>query len=178
MALNAMQKRFVQEYIAHPNATKAATRAGYSRNSAHDAGSRLLRNAEIKRAVEEGMGSYGVTPERVIEELVRIAFADLGDIAEWGTDWVRFTPSEDLLPEDRASIKKVKSVTTTDENGNTRTSLEVEQYDKARALELLGRRFKLFVDKVEMDTGAEGFVVRLKGLPDKSRGQVAPPSPG
>jgi phage terminase small subunit len=170
VALTNQQKKFVIEYLAHPNATKAAQRAGYSRRNAHNTGSELLKLPEIKQAVADGMAQFEVTPERVITELARLAFADIRDIGEVTEGGVIFIPTSELSPEDAASIKKIKSTTTRDEDGVERTTLEIEQYDKIRALELLGRRFKLFVDKVEMDTGADGFVVRLKGLPDKSRG--------
>ncbi|HCZ8093187.1 TPA: terminase small subunit, partial [Staphylococcus aureus] len=46
--LTAKQARFVNEYIRTLNVTQSAVKAGYSSNSAHVTGSRLLRNEKVK----------------------------------------------------------------------------------------------------------------------------------
>ena len=51
ITLNAKQQRFVLEYLKDLNATQAAIRAGYSKNTANEQGSRLLRNVSIKQAI-------------------------------------------------------------------------------------------------------------------------------
>lgn len=48
------QERFVAAYIANPNATQAAIEAGYSPDSAKVQGSRLLTNADIRQAIDDG----------------------------------------------------------------------------------------------------------------------------
>lgn len=50
--MNARQTRFVQEFVKDPNATRAAIRAGYSADSAHNQGARLIKNDEILRAIQ------------------------------------------------------------------------------------------------------------------------------
>jgi phage terminase small subunit len=45
-------ERFVTEYLIDLNATRAATRAGYSAKTAGSQGERLLKNAEICAAVK------------------------------------------------------------------------------------------------------------------------------
>jgi phage terminase small subunit len=170
VALTAKQEKFVREYLANPNATQAAVRAGYSPKTAYSIGPRLLKHVEVKAAIEEAIAQEAITPERVINELARIATGDLRDVAVWDKDGVGFIPSADLTPDAAATIKKVKSIHTKGEDGVERTTFEVEQYDRTRALELLGRRFKLFTDRVEMDSGEEGFTIKFKGLPDKPHG--------
>jgi len=44
------QQRFVTEYLVDLNATQAAIRAGYSRKTAQQQGSRLLTNVVVKQA--------------------------------------------------------------------------------------------------------------------------------
>jgi phage terminase small subunit len=44
----------VAEYLVDLNATKAAIRAGYSENTAHSCGPRLLEDAGVKAAIAEG----------------------------------------------------------------------------------------------------------------------------
>ena len=49
------QKLFVAAYVALPNATKAAKTAGYSEKTAYSQGQRLLKNVEIRKAIDQGM---------------------------------------------------------------------------------------------------------------------------
>lgn len=49
--LTDQQRVFVQEYLTDFNATQAAIRAGYSENSAHSCGPRLLGHAGVSRAI-------------------------------------------------------------------------------------------------------------------------------
>jgi hypothetical protein len=46
--------RFVEEYLKEPNPTQAAIRSGYPRKSAHLIGRRLLQDAEVLAAVDQG----------------------------------------------------------------------------------------------------------------------------
>ena len=50
--LTAKQARFVNEYIRILNVTQSAVKAGYSSNSAHVTGSRLLRNEKVKDYIQ------------------------------------------------------------------------------------------------------------------------------
>jgi phage terminase small subunit len=49
--LTPKQQRFVEEYLVDLNATQAAIRAGYSERTANRAGTRLLSDAVIGRAI-------------------------------------------------------------------------------------------------------------------------------
>lgn len=53
--LTERQRRFVEAYLANPNAARAARIAGYTGqgNTLEVTGSRLLRNAQVRRAIEE-----------------------------------------------------------------------------------------------------------------------------
>ncbi len=84
-ALNPRQRSFIAEYIKDKNATQAYMRAyGVSRETAERAGPRLMGNVVVKSeidrqlsdALEEVKQKTGVTLERVITELARIAFFD------------------------------------------------------------------------------------------------------
>lgn len=49
------QAAFVAEYLVDKNATQAAIRAGYSKKTAASQGERLLRNVEIRAAIDAAM---------------------------------------------------------------------------------------------------------------------------
>ncbi len=80
-ALNAKHLRFVDEYIVDLNATQAAIRAGYSPKTAKQQGHRLLTYVDVQRAIEakrkEVAGDLGITRERVLKEMAKLAFSDL-----------------------------------------------------------------------------------------------------
>ncbi|KGE62809.1 terminase small subunit [Fusobacterium periodonticum] len=47
------QELFIQEYIKTGNATEAAKKAGYSEKTAYSIGQRLLKNVEVKDAIDK-----------------------------------------------------------------------------------------------------------------------------
>ena len=82
--LTPKQLRFVDEYLVDLNASGAARRAGYSVKTADKIGYENLRKPEIASAVEakrkELAGDLGITRERVLREMAKIAFSDLRDL--------------------------------------------------------------------------------------------------
>lgn len=84
--LSDKQRNFVNEYCKDFNGTQAATRAGYSQNTAQEQASRLLSNVMIQAAIEERKEELAekaaLTPLRVLREWSRIAFADAADIVK------------------------------------------------------------------------------------------------
>ena len=74
--LTLRQARFVEEYVADPNATQAAIRAGYSAKTARWIGSENLAKPYIAAAVREAQASLAertrVTQEAVIAALVAV----------------------------------------------------------------------------------------------------------
>nr|DAJ30828.1 MAG TPA: Terminase small subunit [Caudoviricetes sp.]DAS52399.1 MAG TPA: Terminase small subunit [Caudoviricetes sp.] len=74
---NKRHEKFCHEYIKDMNATQAAIRTGYSKNTANRIGSRLLSNVDIKSRVAELRDAYLdeniMTAKQVEYELTRIA---------------------------------------------------------------------------------------------------------
>jgi hypothetical protein len=72
--------RFAQEYAKDLNATQAAIRSGYSAKSAHVTGSRLLSDAKVQSMIaghhRERAAANGITIDRTIQEVGRMAYAD------------------------------------------------------------------------------------------------------
>ena len=86
MALNAKKNRFVEEYPVDLNATQAAIRAGYSKKTAYSIGQRLLKDVEIQEAIQKAMKDRsertGITHDKVVEELGKVAFAEAHDYTD------------------------------------------------------------------------------------------------
>lgn len=87
MALTHRQQRFVDEYLIDLNATQAAIRAGYSRNTANREGSRLLSKVDIAQAIAAKAAKHAsavdLTAERVLKGLYEEA-TRTGDGASHG----------------------------------------------------------------------------------------------
>ncbi len=79
--LNEKQRRFCQEYLVDWNGKQAAIRAGYSPRAATQTASRMLTRANVQDELQSLSAAttdrLGVTAERVVAELARIAFFDV-----------------------------------------------------------------------------------------------------
>ena len=94
--LRPRQQRFVEEYLVDPNGHQAALRAGYAPKCARQTVTKLLKHPEIAEAIRQGMDARSqrmrLDADRVLAELARIAFADIGNLADWGPDGVTLKP--------------------------------------------------------------------------------------
>ena len=81
--MNRRQELFIQEYLVDLCGTAAARRAGYGHKGAGSQASRLLRNPQIRAAVdaamEERLKRMEVKQEEVIRELKTVAMAEASD---------------------------------------------------------------------------------------------------
>ena len=86
VALTAKQERFVEEYLVDLNATQAAIRSGYSSKTAEQMGYQLLQKTSVQKALQEAIDKRskrtGITQEKVIEEIGKIAFAKAHDYSD------------------------------------------------------------------------------------------------
>ena len=82
--LTNKQKIFCEEYQSDLNATQAAIRAGYSKATAKQQGSRLLTNvdvqAEVQRLIAERAEKVGLDGEEILKEIKRLALASEDDV--------------------------------------------------------------------------------------------------
>lgn len=136
----AKQQRFIAEYLVDLNATQAAIRAGYKKQSAKVTGCRLLTKANIKAAIEARRRTLAdkteVTQERVITELARIAFSNMGEFVDFDPAGVRIKPSSAV---DTRCLAEV-SETVTQAGGTVKFKL----HDKIAALSKLGEHLGTF----------------------------------
>lgn len=75
-------KLFANAYIANGrNGTQAAISTGYSPRTASDQAKHLLRRPEVRaiidKATERVLAKSGLTAERTLQELARVAYADI-----------------------------------------------------------------------------------------------------
>ena len=124
--LNEKQKAFADYYIESLNATESYKMAyNCSYNTARTNGARLLANANIKEYIDEVMSTKNESRIASQDEILQI----LTDIARGVTEEevVQFSQlGEELRATRKPTLK-----------------------DRMRASELLGKRYRMWVDKVE-----------------------------
>jgi len=120
------QKRFCDEYLIDCNATQAAIRAGYSPKTAYSIGEENLKKPELKTYIDERL-----------EQLHSEKTADAQEVMEYLTSVMRGEHTEQVLRLDGDGVQVVDSVQTP-----TR--------DKLKAAELIGKRYGMFKDAVDL----------------------------
>lgn len=128
------QKLFADEYLIDLNATRAY-RAVY-KNIKNDGvarrnGSRLLTNADIKKYIDDRL-----------EEIHNEKTADAQEVMEYLTAVLRGeSTSEEIVVEGLGDgVSEARTM-----------EKRPSEKDRLKAAELLGKRFGLYTDKVEMD---------------------------
>ena len=138
--LTEKQKRFCDEYLIDLNATQAAIRAGYSKETAGAIAGENLNKPIIAEYIKKRMGErekrIEITQDFVLRELANIASANGTDFAQVDAKGdVTITATEKVPEAKRAAIASIKQGA----NGT-----EVKTYDKIRALELIGKHLGMF----------------------------------
>jgi phage terminase small subunit len=107
--------------------------------------------ARIDKAIAEQSSRTGANADRVVRELAKVAFANAKDVIDFDNATIKSDASDD----DTAAIAsvKIKTIPTADGEGVER---EIKMADKLKALELLGKRFGMFTDNVNVS--GEGVV--------------------
>lgn len=122
------QARFCEEYMIDLNATQAAIRAGYSPKTANEQAARLLANVSIQNRIAQLQAEQsrrtGVSADRVVRELAKVAFVNAGDLIDARTASLK----SDAAPDDLAAVQSVK-VKTFGEDG---LEQEVKLADKLK----------------------------------------------
>ncbi len=169
--LSKKHEIFVAEYLIDQNATRAYIAAGYSDKGAAQSGERLLRNADIKRAIAQKtskrLEKLEITADRVLSEIGKVAFLDARKCFNLDSS-VKQIP--ELDDDTAAAIAGFEFIELFEGNGEERHAFGIlkkfKLADKLSALTLLARNLKLLTDKVEAtgkDGGAIQFVVTRAG---------------
>lgn len=146
------QQRFVEEYLVDLNASEAAKRAGYKEKTARHQGSRLLTKANIQRLIQvkqaERSQATGVTANRVVEELRRVALSDVRKLFD---EQGNLKAMDALDEETAAAIAAVDIVTASHDDAPIMVK-KVKLWDKGAALDKLMRHLGAYApDKVDVD---------------------------
>lgn len=151
--LTPRQSRFIQEYLVDRIARRAAIRAGFSPQSAQGIAWDLMHRpkfahvqAALREALREDAERRADLRERTLQELSRIAFADIADVL---ADDGSILPVADIPEDARAAIAELRETEFLGEDGRPAKSRKVRFWSKNEALTQLAKVTGLAVDRVE-----------------------------
>jgi phage terminase small subunit len=161
--LTPKQAAFVEEYACDLNATQAAIRAGYSAKTAKEQATRLLTNVHVAAGIAEGRAARsertGITADRVLQELARIAFFDVRKL--FNPDGT-MKPLDELDDDTAAVIAGLGLAEIRDGEGSPIGVLKkIKIADKLVALDKLARNLGLLLDKLKISGDAENPIMTL-----------------
>lgn len=140
--LTDKQEMFCQEYMIDLNATQAAIRAGYSKNTAKDIACENLAKPNIQARIaelkESRLKRVELTQDEVLEELKNFAYSDITETME-----LEFNQLKTLPPEIRRMIASYKK-STTNFDGGEKVLYEIKFIDKMKAFEMLNRHIGFY----------------------------------
>lgn len=132
--MNAKQKRFCDEYLVDCNATQAAIRAGYSSKTAYAAGSNNLKKPKLREYIDQQL-----------ELLHNANIADSKEVLEYLTSVMRGKHKEQILQLVGDGVQKIASI-------------DVSAKERLKAAELIGKRYGLFKENIDV-AGAVPVVI-------------------
>ena len=132
--MTAKQKRFCDEYLIDLNATQAALRAGYSKKAARQVGNENMSKPYIKNYIEERM-----------QEKEDSLIAKQDEVLKYLTSVMRGESKSSVLAMAGDGVQEV-------------IQKPPDERERTKAAELLGKRYRLFTDKVEVE-GAIPIVI-------------------
>jgi len=126
--LTERQQAFVDYYVETMNAAEAARRAGYSAKNARKIGSDLLKRDYIQEAIQKRL-----------EEIKSRRIADSTEVMEFLSEVLRGENESEVITSDGCG-------------GSMKMKKKPDCKERLRAAELLGKRYQLFMDKMQIDS--------------------------
>lgn len=138
--LTAKQKKFADEFIKTGNATLSAENAGYSKNTAAVIGHENLRKPNVKKYIDTKMQELEdkqiAKADEVLKYLTRVMRGEEKEIfVTAGKD------GEEVIIERPPAIR-----------------------ERTKAAELIGKRYTLFTDKVDVDGKIDTGTAKLDSI--------------
>lgn len=134
MKLTVKQQRFADEYIRTGNAYQSAINAGYSETYAKGNVVKLLENVSVKSYIEKRL-----------EELKKESIAEQDEILQYLTSVMRGEMTEQTLVGQGEGYQEIDNI-------------DVGAKDRIKAAELLGKRYRMWTEKIEAEVTTPTFV--------------------
>lgn len=166
--LTTKQQRFVEEYCVDWNGTQAGIRAGYAKKTAAAEASRLLRNVNIRKAIDARLDELALSAGQVTKRISDIAETSLNDFLT-----VKEVEKDTHIPQPLAeSIRLLEAEIAFDEEYAVR-AVEIlglldddkADYLEARQREVKRKRLEVLRHQMTLDRDPDAFEL-VKGPPE------------
>lgn len=158
--LNERQLRFVQEYLKDMNAKAAYIRAGYEAKNADPACYALLGDVRVQQLLAQAFAKHAekaeVTVEKILNELDRLAFADVSEAfnSNGGLKDIHDFPLSLRKSVSSFEVEELYEWAETTRGRKVKENIgrlkKVKFWPKERCLEMLGKYRAMFVDRREL----------------------------
>ena len=146
--LTPKQERFANEYIKTLNVTQSAIKAGYSPNSAHVTGSRLLRKEKVDEYIKSKKDE--IMDDTILSAKELLTQAAVGEETETKEAVVKKGTFERNPDSGRMNLVYNEHVETVE--------VPIKPSDRMKARDLLGRYHSLFTEKVDLNVATPVFI--------------------
>lgn len=179
MALSNKQQAFIDSYLRHWNATRAAIEAGYSKRTARAIGAENLTKPDISKEIAARKAALIMSADEVLTRLTDMGRGSLADFADVKT-------SEDLKKHPRSHlVHKLETRAKKTKDGDTLVWIKIELHNSQHALTTLAKitgilsdqhvitvkmekELSILLDTAERVLPREQFLALLDALADAS----------
>lgn len=159
--LSEKQQRFCEAYISTYSIKSALIKAGYEYDKVNSLGYTIRKKPSAKRYIQwlkaRAISDALVSGRDIIDQWIRIGFADMTDFVNVGRTSITLKPAEQM---DGQLIKSIKS---------GRDGISIELYDKLKALDSLAKYtedmpkdFRQILDERKMDIMEKEFELKKR----------------
>lgn len=166
--LTPKQERFCEEYLVDLNASAAARRAGYSKDTAASIGGENLQKPEIAARItelrKERSERVQVDADRVLRELCLLGFSNMMDYVTPQDDGSMVMDFSSITRDKAAAIQEFVVDEYKEGRGKDARDVKKTKFklaDKKGALVEIGRHLGMFDDKLRM-LGPDGGPIQTE----------------
>lgn len=159
---------FASAYIANgQNGVQAAITAGFSKNGAATVANRLLRLVQIRQIIDDANKKAsliaGLTVERTLKELARLAYADPRKLYDKKGNLI---PVHMLDDDTAAAVASVEVDEIWSEDNVTGRTKKIKWHNKAQALDMAMKHHQLYAAERHDHTG--NIIINMDLLDEKA----------
>jgi len=158
--LTPRQDKFIEEYLACGNATRACVKAGYSPKWAHKFAPQLLgKNRQIREELqkrqEEMKDTLHLSATRIVEGLSAIGMSNIGNVLQRGPNGEIAVRDLDTLPPHVQAAISHFQCETKKKGRVTETHIKVQFHPKLPALDQLCKILGVTPERIQKEMSAQ-----------------------
>jgi len=175
--LTPFQDRFINELLSDPkrDGAKAARRAGSLSKAPGNTAGALLANPKVIKAIAERtkeLGDDGKKPERVLEEISRLAYSNVQGLFDDNGELIPITQLDKGIAACISSIEVSEKFRGIGKNRQLKGYLKkIKLWDKPKALDMMCRILAMYRDELNIP-GLQEFLEAMSEIDGNTKGKL------